>query len=122
MGGDIEKVQIRLGAVQNLLAVGRQLRVFFGEIGFGELLVLAVGVNDEEVATGFGKDVFVVGEPLDGVGGDTSVLPAEGFRLVDFDGIGLQFVGLEPLFRLLMGGIVKIDGALAMVGEALAVG
>ena len=84
--------------------------------------MLAVGVNDEEVAAGFGKDVFVVGEPLDGVGGDASILPAEGFGFVHFDGVGFEFGGLEPVFGFLMGGFVEVNGALAAIGEELAIG
>ena len=43
MRGDIENVQIGLGAVEDLMAVGRKFGVFFGEIRLGELLVIAVG-------------------------------------------------------------------------------
>ena len=84
--------------------------------------MFAVGVNDEEIAAGFSEDVFVVGEPLNGVGGDAAVLPAEGFGFVYFDGVGFEFGGLEPVFGFLTGGIVEVNGALAVIGEELAIG
>lgn len=111
-----------MGAVENLAAIGREFGVFFGEIGFGELLVGTVGVDEEEVAFGFGEDVFVIGEPLEGAGGDAAILPAEGFGFADFDGGDFEFGEVEPLFRFLAEGVVEVDFLLLAVGEELAVG
>ena len=122
VGRKIKQIEVGFSAVEDLLAVGRKFGVFFGEIGFGELFVRAIGVNQKEITFRLSQDVFIVRKPLNGAGRDAAILPPKGFGFIHFYGSRFEFGGLEPFLRFLAGGFVEIDGALLTIGEKLTVG
>ncbi len=83
--------------------------------------MLAVGMNDEQVAASLNEQIFAVGKPFDGAGRHAAILPTERLVFGYFDRVGFELGRLKPFFRLLLIGIVSINGFLLAIREALAV-